>query len=82
MLCILGLFGSECLHSMKILMGITDKYVPKKSWSIAVAKYMNILFEQYTDLCVFKKIFFSVGMLVSVFSSNYCSLPAIVTFPI
>lgn len=31
MLCTLDSCGSECLHSVKILMGITDSYGPEKS---------------------------------------------------
>lgn len=50
-LCILGPYRSECLHTVKILMGITDNYGQERSWSIAVAKYKNSLFQQYTDLC-------------------------------
>jgi len=71
MLCTFGPYGSECLHTVKILMGITDNCGPEKSWSITVAKYKKSLFQQYTDLCLFKEILFSINMLVSVFSSNF-----------
>jgi len=74
MLCTLGPYGSECLHIVNILTGITDNYGSEKSWNIAVAKYKKSLFQQFLDFCLFKEIFFSISMLVSVFSSNFFCL--------
>lgn len=70
MVCALGPYGSECLHSVKILMEITDNFGPEKNWSITVAKYKKSLFQQYADMCIFKEILFSI----SVFSSNFFCL--------
>jgi len=73
-ICTLDPYGSDCLHILKILMTITDNYGPEESWSIAVAKYKNSFVQRFTDLCIFKEIFFSMSMLVTVFSSNFFCL--------